>query len=78
MPLIFMSHRIKDKRPDGPVIVVQSDGKQVHADKVLIYDNNGDVLGQVVFDMKPNAKIKTHEVRAWIEVFDKDNVGFEL
>ena len=79
MRYIFMNHRIRDKKPDGPVIVTQSDGRtktQVHANQVAIKDNAGNILARVVFEDVPNRHIKTHEVRAWIEVYDDDAVEF--
>lgn len=66
---VFMNHRIREKKPSGPVIVVQQDGAQRESnDFVLMF--RGQPIGRVVFPGHPLDAVETHEVRAWVELED--------
>lgn len=72
---IFMNHRIRDKKPKGPVIVAQDDftldntARQRESNEFELW-HHGTKIGRVVFDPKGLAECKTHEVRAWVELDD--------
>ena len=63
--LVFMNEKIRDRRSrDQNVIRIQhACGAITDAPTVLL---NGPAV--VYFSRKPNPKIKTHDVRAWIEI----------
>lgn len=61
---IHMNHRIRDKSPDGPVIVADTGKTQREADRFDIV-HQGVVVATVEF--KPGGcPSKTHEVRAYV------------
>lgn len=72
---IFMNHRIRDKKPAGPVIVVQDDftldnkPRQRESNEFELW-HHGEKIGRVVFEPKGLAECKTHEVHAWVELDD--------
>lgn len=70
---MFMNHRIKMKKPDGPVIVAQDDflgePRQREANRFDLW-HHGEKIGSVVFTGELLAACDTHEVRAWIELDD--------
>jgi hypothetical protein len=66
---VFMNHRIREKKPSGPVIVVQHAGVQRESnDFILMF--RGQPIGRVVFPGHPLDAVETHEVRAWVELDD--------
>jgi hypothetical protein len=67
MMYVYMNHRIKQKKPDGPVIVSQDEQTIVEANSFEI--TVGDqVIGYVVFDEKGLPACETHDVKAWLEL----------
>jgi hypothetical protein len=72
---LFMNHRIRDKKPSGPVIVAQDDfvldntPRQREANEFEFW-HHGEKIGRVVFDPKGLTECKTHDVRAWVEFDD--------
>lgn len=62
---IFMNHRIRQAKPDGPVIVAQT-GKKVREGNRVDIMHAGVVVASVIYDPKGNPS-KTHAVKAWIE-----------
>ena len=73
--LLFMNHRIREKKPRGPVIVCQDDftldntPQQRESNEFQLW-HHGEMIGRVVFDPKGLVECKTHEVRAWVELDD--------
>lgn len=68
---VFMSHRIKMAKPDGPVIICQqgAGGPQREADEFeILY--RGQPIGRAVFDQGGLKVCDTHAVRAWVEFED--------
>jgi hypothetical protein len=73
---IFMNHRIREKKPRGPVIVAQDDfsaidntPRQRESNEFELW-HHGEKIGRVVFEPKGLGACKTHEVRAWVELDD--------
>lgn len=63
--IIFVNHRIKQKKPNGPVITAQSGERILEGNTVEIF-HDGKVIARVVYDpsRKPS---KTHNVVAFVE-----------
>jgi len=72
---IFMNHRIREKRPRGPVIRVQGSG---HADPAHNFTEGNTVVingpSIVRFDPRGLPFAPEHHVTAWIEADDRDVV----
>lgn len=68
---IYMNHRIREKKPSGPVIVAQDDvfDRVREANEFELWFH-GQKLGCVVFKPEGLAACETHEVRAWVELDD--------
>jgi hypothetical protein len=67
--LIFMNEAIREPRPSKPVIVVQT-GKRQRASNRWKLKVAGVVVAEVRFLKGGLKDVKTHRVRAFIEVFD--------
>jgi hypothetical protein len=66
---IYMNHRIKKPRPDGPVIVCQEPTLTREANAfALVVD--GRRIGSVRFRPVGLAACPTHDVKAWVELED--------
>lgn len=66
---VYMNDRIKQKKPRGPVIVVQKPDETLAADLFEIRVGNM-VIGYVAFDRKGLDACPTHDVKAWLEFHD--------
>ena len=66
MKYAYMNHRIRMKKPDGPVIVVQEETETVEANRFEIIVG-GQIVGHVLYDPKGLDACETHEVKAWLE-----------
>jgi hypothetical protein len=69
MKYVYMNHRIKMKKPDGPVIVVHSETEKVEANAFEIIVG-GKTIGVVDYDPRGLKACRTHEVRAWVNFSD--------
>jgi hypothetical protein len=69
---IFMNDRIKQRKPNGPVIVAQDDLHEVKTRESNEFElwHHGDKIGRIVFDPKGLKACKTHDVKAWVELDD--------
>lgn len=68
---MFMNEEIKKKKPSRPVIVVQREGQQTESNEVeLACPHCYTRIGRVVYDPKGNPEVKTHLVKAWVEIHD--------
>lgn len=71
---VYMNHRIREKKPKGPVIVVQDDfrpdGANVMEANEFDIWFHGEKIGRVVYNPKGLAVCDTHEVKAWVEFDD--------
>jgi hypothetical protein len=65
MKYVYMNHRIRMKKPDGPIIVVQEDDQTVEADMFEIMVG-GHIIGYVAYDPKGLDACETHDVKAWV------------
>jgi hypothetical protein len=67
---VFMNEKIRQKKPCGPVIVVQDGaGAQYEANAFdLIFE--GVLIGRVRYDRAGLDACETHEVKAWVELAD--------
>lgn len=63
--VIFMNHRIREKKPSGPVIRAVR-GKKITESNCLKLMFAGKEVGRVIYDPKNNPST-THEVKAWVE-----------
>ena len=70
MKTIYMNHRIREKKPSGPVIVVQDEAGTTEANSFAI-TVGGEVIGFVEFDSKGCPQVTTHDVKAWVEFNDR-------
>ena len=61
---LYMNERIREKKPDGPVIVADTGRKQREANRFDII-SDGKVVATVEFNPKRNPS-KTHHVRAFV------------
>jgi hypothetical protein len=61
-----MNHRIRMKKPDGPVIVCQEDDMLTEANLFEI-SVGGMIVGHVVFEPEGLGECETHDVKAWVE-----------
>jgi hypothetical protein len=73
---IFMNHRVREKKPSGPVIVCQDDysnldntPRQRESNEFELW-HHGEKIGRVVFKPAGLAACKTHDVHAWVELDD--------
>lgn len=67
---VFMNHRIRQKSPRKPVIVCQwPQGTQEANSFDLVVEGKG-VIGRIVYDRKGLDAVETHEVKAWVELYD--------
>lgn len=66
MKHVYMNHRIKQKKPDGPVIVCQGELATVEANRFEITVGN-EIIGYVEFNPSGLEECSTHEVKAWVE-----------
>jgi hypothetical protein len=65
---IYMNHRIRQAKPNGPVIVVQDErGHQTEANGFDLHFD-GFKIGRVVYDPAGLPACETHEVKAWVEL----------
>lgn len=76
MQFIYMNHRIRDKKPAGPVIVVQGEEGVREANEFSLRIGSV-VIGRVVFDPYGLDACNTHEVKAWVELNDHVDVVAE-
>jgi len=69
---IFINHRIRQKKPKGPVITAQTGNLILEGNTVEIL-HDGKVIARVVYDpmCKPS---KTHNVTAFVETNKKIRV----
>lgn len=70
---IYMNHRIREKKPSGPVIVAQDELlglPRIRESNEFDLWIHGYKLGRVVFKPEGLAACETHEVRAWVELDD--------
>ena len=65
MKYVYMNHRIRMKKPDGPVIVVHGEEETVEANAFEIIIN-GETIGVVDYDPRGLHACKTHDVKAWV------------
>ena len=73
MQFLYMNHRIRDKKPAGPVIVCQGEEGTREANEFVLRIGNV-VIGRVVFDPHGLDACNTHEVKAWVELNDHVDV----
>lgn len=66
--LIFMNEHIREAEPSKPVIVVQTGDEQCLTNRVQLVCG-GKVVAQVVFIQGGLKAVKTHNVRAYVELF---------
>lgn len=66
--IIFMNHRIREQAPVGGVIRVQRgrSRKDTNEARLMV---GGRQIGRVVYD-PPNNPVTSHEVKAWVELFE--------
>lgn len=70
MQFIFMNHKIRQVKPDGPVIVCQdAHGKQREANRFALVVN-GQTIGWVEYVPTGLEAVESHDVKAWVELFD--------
>lgn len=60
-----MNHRIRMKKPDGPVIVAHGETETVEANAFEIIIN-GQTIGVVDYDPRGLKACRTHDVKAWV------------
>ena len=77
MKYVYMNHRIREKKPSGPVIVCQTERDDVslseEGNAFAIY-YKGERLGSVIFEPKGLPQCETHDVKAWVEFHDAVDV----
>lgn len=73
MKYVYMNHRIREKKPSGPVIVVQEECITMTGNCFEI-NVGGMVIGHVVFDPDGLDQCETHDVRAWVEFNERANI----
>jgi hypothetical protein len=70
---IYMNHRIRERKPSGPVIVAQDDlygsPRVREADEFDLWFH-GEHIGRVVFEPAGLDACETHDVKAWVELDD--------
>jgi hypothetical protein len=69
MKYCYMNHRIRMKKPDGPVIVVQGEDSTTEANEFQIWVG-GKLVGHVAYNPRGLVACDTHDVKAWVE-FDE-------
>lgn len=68
---IYMNHRIKQKKPNKPVIVCQRENPvQTIESNQFVLSVGGRAIGRVVFRPSGLPQCTTHEVKAWLELDD--------
>jgi predicted ThiF/HesA family dinucleotide-utilizing enzyme len=72
---IYMNERIRDKRPRGPVIVVQT-GKKLRTTNRAMLVHRGEVIGEVRFEEDGLKAAPLHHVRAFVELADDVDVRY--
>jgi len=70
---LYMNHRIRQRRPSGPVIVCQGPGETREANCFEIRLGE-ELIGWVKFDRKGLDACETHDVKAWVELVDHVDV----
>jgi hypothetical protein len=65
---VFMNQRIREQVPGGPVIVFQEGRRQVQTNRIEI-SYRGRKIAELRFRPKGVYAIKTHSVRAALELF---------
>jgi hypothetical protein len=65
---IYMNHRIREPKPSGPVIAVQT-GKRVRSTNRVQLVHQGAVIGEVRFEPNGLRSAPSHHVRAFVEIF---------
>jgi hypothetical protein len=78
MKYVYMNERIREPKPNKPVIVVMNVGANVpDSERGTVREANefeivafGQPIGRVKFSPKGLAACTTHEVRAWVEFED--------
>lgn len=66
--VIYMNHRIREPKPSGPVIAVQT-GKKVRNTNRVELMHQGQKIGEVKFLESGLRTAVNHRVRAFVEVF---------
>ena len=66
LTFVFMNEKIRERVPSGPVIRAVR-GRSVKESNLLRLMVAGREVGRVVFDPS-RSPVKTHEVKAWIEL----------
>jgi hypothetical protein len=69
MKYVYMNHRIKQKKPDGPAIVCQGKMDTVESNRFELIVND-EIIGYVEFHPAGLAECATHDVKAWVEFAD--------
>lgn len=69
MKYIYMNERIRQKRPRKPVIVCQAPEGIVESNSFALCVN-GIVIGHILYDRDGLPECETHDVKAWVQLFD--------
>lgn len=72
---VYMNHRIREPKPRGPVIAVQSGRSLRNTNRVQIV-HAGVVVGEVRFEAKGLKAAPHHHVRAFVELADGVQVRY--
>lgn len=72
---IYMNHRIREPKPGGPVIAVQT-GRRVHDTNHVQLVHQGAVIGEVRFEPAGLRAAPHHHVRAFVEIFGDVELRF--
>lgn len=72
---IYMNHRIREPKPSGPVIAVQTGERVKNTNRVEIL-HQGVVVGEVRFQEKGLRAAHRHHVRAFVELFGEARLRY--
>lgn len=68
---VFMNEQIRKAKPSRPVIVCQDEhGNQVEYNEFEFWVD-GRPVGKVVFNPDGLSACETHDVKAWVEMYDE-------
>lgn len=72
---VYMNHRIREPKPSGPVIAVQT-GKKLRNTNRVQFLLDGVVVGEVRFEAAGLRAAPQHQVRAFVELADGVDVRY--
>lgn len=66
--IIFMGDRVRDAFYRGSRVIVQDSPTSRRRTNMARFYVDGRYIGQVRFTQRPHPAVRTHEVRAWVEL----------